>query len=332
MPASYRIIGSLGSPYSMKMRAIFRYRRLAHVFDFRDDASKAETAGVRPQIVPMVCYPDSGEWHVDSTTIALELESRHPQERSILPTQEADAFLCHLLEDFADEWVTKAMFHYRWYYAIDADYASGWIAADTLPATRHDAAARRAFAREFGDRQIGRMPLVGCTQANRPVIERSYERLLDVLALDAARGSYLFGSRPSLADFGLFGQLKTLADDPTGQQIMRQRAPSVNHWIRQIDDLSGLEGEWASETGRMLRNTLALCCDYYLPFLVANSSALAAGDETLQVSFDEGDYEQAPFRYQAKCHSRLKSLYAALGGQAQGEVDLLLGEGARCLV
>ena len=43
------------------------------------------------------------------------------------------AFLASLIEDFADEWLTKAMFHYRWAYDADIQYASLWIAMTSSP-------------------------------------------------------------------------------------------------------------------------------------------------------------------------------------------------------
>ena len=46
------------------------------------------------------------------------------------------AFLASLIEDFADEWLTKAMFSYRWAYDADIQYASLWIADDFFPAQK----------------------------------------------------------------------------------------------------------------------------------------------------------------------------------------------------
>ena len=152
----YRVVGANGSPYSMKMRAIFRYRRIPHIWQHRSARVEAETANVRPQIVPMVQFPDGSGWRVDSTPIAYELEERH-SARSILPEDPAHRFLCALIEDMADEWLTKAMFHYRWFYAPDQDYASWWIATDRNSTVDSTRAAREAFADTFGQRQIDRM-------------------------------------------------------------------------------------------------------------------------------------------------------------------------------
>jgi len=200
-----RVIGQNGSPYSVKMRAIFRYRRIPHLWQQRTPEQQEETAHVRPQLMPMVLFPDGSDWRVDSTPIAYELEERY-EGRSILPDDPAARFLSDLIEDFGDEWLTKAMFHYRWFYATDRDYAAWWIASDRLPAAT-PLVDRRDFAREIGARQVSRMALVGCTEANRPVIEESYRRTLEALESHCGIGAFLFGSRPALGDFGLFGQL-----------------------------------------------------------------------------------------------------------------------------
>jgi glutathione S-transferase len=333
MVESYRIVGALGSPYTMKLRAILRYRRIPHRFELRNGAIREETQDVRPQMVPMMKYPNEDAWRVDSTPIALELEQRLPGQRSILPDDAVHQFLCALVEDFADEWLMKAMFHYRWYYAADRHYASNWIAMDQWAADAGGRAERKAFAQDFHDRQVGRMALVGCTDENRGVIEATYERVLDVLDPDVGYGRYLFGSRPSLADFGLFGQLLTLSQDPTGQTVMRQRAPDVSHWVRQLDDLSGLDGDWFTENAELpaaLRHILQLCGETYLPFLAANEEALENGTSEVRLNILGRPYAQAPFRYQVKCYSRLKSMYAQLDVGAKANVDKLLASSA-CL-
>ena len=131
------------------------------------------------------------------------LEERH-SERSIVPTDPAMAYLSFLIEDMADEWVTKMMFHYRWDLVIDQAYSSRQIISDNTPGVRGEALAEAAQA--IRDRQVARMPLVGCTPQNKPVIEQSFHKLLSILDGFATRDEYLFGTRPAIADFGLFGQ------------------------------------------------------------------------------------------------------------------------------
>ena len=333
MTTTYRLIGGLGSPYTMKLRAIMRYRRLPHVFEMRNGKVKEEVAHVRPQLIPMLQLPDSKEWRVDSTPIAMELEQRHPNERSIIPDDEATAFLSALIEDFGDEWLTKAMFHYRWYYAADRDYAMHWIAADQVRAADGGAHARQQFAEQICERQVSRMALVGCTDENRPAIERTYELVLDALSPYVAFGAFLFGSRPALADFGLFGQLKTLSDDPTGQQVMRQRAQTVSHWIRQVDDLSGIEGEWRNQDEPVLpvvTQLLEVCGQTYLPFLAANAQAQMDGAEEVRLEIFDHPFAQAPFAYQAKCYSKLRSQFEKLSTGARQRLEPVL-EATDCL-
>ena len=115
----------------------------------------------------------------DSTPLAYELERLHPAERSIIPDDPALAFLSDLIEDFADEWVTKMMFHYRWFYADDRKFAQLWISGDRMIGAPPE--KRQALMTAFNDRQVGRMAMVGCTEANKPIIEESYFRLLDIL-------------------------------------------------------------------------------------------------------------------------------------------------------
>jgi glutathione S-transferase len=328
----YVVLGQNGSPYSMKIRAILRYRRLQHVWDQRSPREAEEVAHVKPVLMPMVRFPSDGEWRIDSTPIALELEHVE-SERSIMPADPVHRFISDLIEDMADEWLTKAMFHYRWHYQNASDYAAYWIASDNTPSGENAMANRKKFANYIQDRQVGRMPLVGCTEANKPVIEESLLRVLHALEGRVGYTSFLFGTRPSLGDFGLFGQLKTITDDPVGREVVSREAPTTFHWIRHTDDLSGLSGEWMGNDAPLpaaITELLRLCGEAYLPFLAANREAVDEGRDELQLDIWGKPFVQAPFRYQLKCYSRLQSLYDRLSDSDQARLDPLL-ERTSCL-
>ena len=124
MQPCYRVIGIEASPYAVKVRAVFRYRRLPHIWVARMPQFLAETAEVRPLIMPVVQYPD-GEYRTDSTPVILDLERRHPESRSVIPPDAGDAFLSALIEDMADEWLVKSLFHYRFDPSISSRALSG---------------------------------------------------------------------------------------------------------------------------------------------------------------------------------------------------------------
>lgn len=323
----YRVIGQCGSPYSMKMRAMMRYRRIPHVFVNNNMKVREEIAHVRPAVIPVLQYPD-GSYHNDSTPLIYDLEKRHPECRSIIPDDPGLAFLAHLIEDMADEWVTKMMFIYRWWRPLDQEYCSRWLAWQFLETAPEEAVTQTA--NWLRDRQVGRMPLVGNTETTKPVIEESYLKVLDILERNLEHARYLFGSRPSIADFGLFGQLHQLSIDPTPQQVMRQKAPGLTAWLSMLDDASGAEtGEWINASDplpRAVMELLQICGDVYFPFLLANAAAIEKGEQKFSLTLMGKHFTQDVFKYQAKCLAWLREHYAGLTGEPKERIDAVLKE------
>ena len=117
MDTPLKIVGAPGSPYSRKLRAVLRYRRIPHHWIVRNSPSDRDIPPVPVPLVPVLVYPaEDGapeRAKIDTTPIIRELEQRYA-ERSVVPADPALAFIDALLEDYGDEWLTKAMFHYRW--------------------------------------------------------------------------------------------------------------------------------------------------------------------------------------------------------------------------
>lgn len=329
MAAHYVLHGLNPSPYSVKMRAILRYRRIPFVWQATGNPREVAIAAGLPPVIPVLRFPD-GRMMNDSTPLAYALEREHP-ERSIVPDDPAQAYLSDLLEDFGDEWITKMMFHYRWYYAADRAFAQDWIVTSRDPLM--PAAKRQAEKQAFNDRQVGRMAIVGCTEQNRPIIEGSYRFVLDTLDSHVRTIPFLFGSRPSLADFGLYGQLQILSVDPTPMAEMRDRAPDVYCWLLRLDDASGVDGTWLDPAAPLPGTLTALlrhCGETYLPFIAANTRALQEGASEVALDIMGMPYAQAPFRYQGKCHDALRKKLAALPADVRRRLDPVL-EATGCL-
>ena len=329
--SQYEVYGALGSPYSLKVRAAMRAKRLPHTWTGMTAEDRARVMpNVKAQVIPVIRKPD-GSWANDSTPFLLALES---EGRALVPSDPLLRYACLLIEDMADEWFMKAMFHYRWTYAEDQEWCANWLMFDSLPNAGR--AGVEAMAANIRARQISRMPLVGCTPETMPVIEASWKRTcraLEAMAIGPAR--FLFGDRVSLADLALYGQLKVMSVDPTPMAWLRAETPYLYRWLDLADDASGLEGDWlgaAEALGQApVKALLAQAGDTYLPFLKANADALTAGAETFEVMLEGHRYSQGVFKYQAKCLETLRADWKALGAGDKQMLRGLIGEGAALL-
>lgn len=154
----YSIYGAIASPYSIKLRALMRYRRLPHVWIDEANARAEALKAVKVPVIPVLRFPD-GRHANDTTPLIHELETLH-EGRGVIPEDAGAAFLAALIEDFADEWMTKAMFLYRWRAEIDQEQVSRWLVFDGLKLSGPPLEEQAA---KFKARQVGRVAMVAGT-------------------------------------------------------------------------------------------------------------------------------------------------------------------------
>jgi glutathione S-transferase len=332
MPIEDRITlsGAPGSPYTRKMLAVLRCRRLPYRFLTSGADGLAGMPRPKVQLLPTFYFPGATgglEAVTDSTPIIRRLEGEHVG-RSVIPSDPALAFLDELIEDYADEWLTKAMFHYRWTYQDDIDKASIILPAWRQYSTPDD--TLKPLAKAIGERQIGRLPVVGSNPVTAPVIEESYRRFLEVFEAHLTHQRFILGARPASCDFAVYGQLTQLAHfDPTPAALTLKIAPRVYAWVDVMEDLSGLEpveADWINLNAvpPTLMALLAEIGRVYPPVMLANAKALLSGAAQVETEVDGRAWIQPPFPYQAKCLTWLRRSHENLSEHDRPRVDEVL--------
>ncbi len=327
MADTYRVFGSELSPYSVKVRSYFRYKGIPHEWLIRSAATEAEFQRyAKLPLIPLVVTPD-GTALQDSTPIIERLEGVHP-EPAIQPDDPVMAFLSALIEEYADEWGNKPMFHFRWFYPPDQDSAADRLARSMMPSVAEDAVVSAIAT--IKTRMVPRLAFVGSSAETKDVIEGSFRRQLAILEQHLETRPYLFGARPALADFGLYAQLYQCSTDPTPAAIMRAQAPRTLAWIARMLEPRATGG---FEAWERLRPTLApLLRDeiggVFLPWSLANARALQAGEKTFAVTLGGRPFSQETQKYHAKSLAALRAKYQVVGDRAR--LDEILAD-ADCL-
>jgi glutathione S-transferase len=194
-----RLVGGTGSPYTQKMVALLRYRRLPYTVKWGIPAEACEAMGLtkpRPIFEPTFFFEEAESTRAmcDSTPIIRRLEDTYAG-RSVLPEDPALAFIDYLIEDFADEWCTKYMFHYRWHAKLDADNAGTLLPLSVVDISMPEG-AHKSLKHSVQERQTGRLYVVGSNDTTAPVIDASYRRFLAAMENHLGNQKYMLGNRP----------------------------------------------------------------------------------------------------------------------------------------
>ena len=342
------LIGAPPSPYTRKMIALLRYRHIPYEViwgnpgDLLDGEGAFADLGIeppKPVLLPtFIMRNDRGEFQTvtDSTPIIRRLENEF-EERSVIPDDPALCFLNYLLEDFGDEWVTKYMFHYRWHFDEDADNASSILPLNNKVDLADD--IWKLFKDGIGSRQIERLWVVGSNDTTAPIIEESYKRFLKIMESHLSNLPFLFGHRPSSADFAIYGQLTQLIGlDPTSRTIAHEVSLRTVAWINSMEDLSGVNPDkspWETleSLPESVKSLLKEIGHVYVPALLANSKALENGEETWEAEIDGSTWTQKTFNYQGKCLQWINQEFYGLTDLDQKRIlDLFKGTGCEKLL
>ena len=334
--ARLELTGAAGSPYTRKMLSVLRFRHLPYSVYWGNGNIPKGYPEPKVRLLPTFFFPDGDDGALvpvtDSTPIIRRLE-REYQGRSVIPTDPVLRFLNELIEDYADDWLTKAMFHFRWAHEADWKNAAPLLVYWGMNTAPKDMADE--FAANFAKRQIDRLYVVGSNEVTAETIESSYKRLIEILDALISRKGFVLGARPSSADFALFGQLTQLTIvEPTSAAITREVSQRVRAWVDLMEDLSGVnptDDDWftAEEASDALAPLITEIGRTYAPAMVANAKAVMAGDATFDTEIDGRPWTQPTFKYQAKCLQWLREDHAAMSDNERGAVDAMLA-GSGC--
>jgi glutathione S-transferase len=332
MADSYRIFGAEMSPYSVKLRSYFRYKAIPHQWILRNAASQAEYEKyAKMPIIPLLVTPE-GTGIQDSTPIIREMEKHYPQP-SIDPDDPVTGFLSALIEEFGDEWGNKWMFHYRWARDVDQISSAGRIAR--MRAAEAGEQEHAALAGQIRARMVDRVWFVGSNAVTAPQIEAGFLDMLGLLERHLAARPYLFGGRPALADFGLWGQIYEMWTDPTAGAIIGGGAPHVLDWVQRMlwPKAEGPFEPWPALQPTLMPILTRQVGGQFMPWTSANEKALGEGKAEFSVTLgentkDERTWTQKPQKYHARSLGQLRARYADVADKAG--LDPVL-EAAGCL-
>ena len=326
------------SLYSGKARSYLDWKGV----DYREQLAVPDiyrdviVPGVGRPVIP-VLRTEADDLLQDTTLIIDHFEAAESGP-GVYPQTPRQRLAALLLELFGDEWLVIPAMHYRWNYNEEWAYAEfGKVALpDGSPEEQYETGRKRAGPFR------GSLPMLGVTPETIPAIEESYVSLLHDLDAHFAQHPFLFGTRPSIGDFGLIGPLYAhLYRDPASGEIMEREGPRVAEWVRRMIDVDEpLSGEFLpdDEIPATLLPVLRRQMDEQMPHLETVAKMLGAwgaandGVEPPRAigmaDFAIGDThgQRLAFPYSLWMLQRVLDFYRSTSGADRDACDALLSE------
>jgi hypothetical protein len=187
-----------------------------------------------------------------------------------------------------------------------------------MRAPKASEAEHAAIASQVRARMVDRVWFVGSSEATAPQIERGFLEMLELLDAHLSTRLYLFGGRPALGDFGLWGQIYEMWTDPTAGAIIGGGAPHVLDWVHRMlwPKAGGGFEAWSTLEPTLMPILTAQVGGRFMPWTCANEKALKGAKEEFSVALADGSWTQKPQKYHARSLDVLRAKYDAIPDKA----------------
>jgi len=254
----YRVFGLHQSFFTRKLAGYLDYKRIPWVLRRFGGGNPAVIAAGWPGGIPAVLPPD-------------------PLQR----------MLCYIIEDMADEWLYRAVVGTRWYCPENTAVGGFELAREIRAEVPASCDQVRDMVRAHMESSC---PPMGVSPDSIDAwVGEVLKPWLRVLGAHLDRSPFLFGARPSLADFALFGgNAAHLLNDPLCHRWTEEESPAVLPFTdRLLEPEAETFGDW-NDPADVPETMLALVADLgrlYLPWV---SRATVEG--AAEIPFSGGRY------------------------------------------
>jgi glutathione S-transferase len=259
--APFRVYGLTQSYFTRKLTAYLDYKGIPYLFRRSGGAVEGARAAGWSGGIPVVQTPE-GDWIWDTTDMIHYLERRCP-EHGVIPTDPTLRFLCYALEDVIDEWLYRPAVGSRWLYEENTRHGGFELAREVAFETPLPADA--AFAAVQAHVTASCEPF-GVTSENVAAwIDEVLKPWLRVVAAHLETSPYLLGSRPSLADFALFGgNAAHFTNDPLCRRWVDETGRAIVEHTRRLlepEEHPAGDGQWIEVPSPSSLSDFAACSD-----------------------------------------------------------------------